>query len=127
MINIVTTAPEKEILDRIGRALLEKRLVACLQILGPIRSLYWWKGRLEEADEWLGIMKTRQDLYEEVEKEIKALHPYEVPQIEAFEAWAALPAYGRWVRDETGGKRDAGKKKSTRSGSAAREAGKEKK
>lgn len=101
MINVVTTAPHRETLDKIGRVLLEKRLVACLQILGPIKSTYWWKGRLEEAEEWTAIMKTRRDLYEEVEREIKALHPYEVPQIEALEASGVLPAYERWVTDET--------------------------
>ena len=101
MINIVTTAPHRETLDKIGRILLEKRLVACLQILGPIKSIYWWKGQVEEAEEWIGVMKTRRDLYEEVEKEIRALHPYEIPQIEALEATAVLPEYECWVTDET--------------------------
>ena len=101
MINVVTTAPHRETLDKIGRALLKKRLVACLQIFGPIKSIYWWKGTLEEAEEWIGVMKTRRDLYEEVEKEIRALHPYKVPQIEALEALGVLPAYERWVTEET--------------------------
>ena len=101
MINVITTVDSRETLERIGRLLLEKRLVACLQIIGPVRSIYWWKGRLEEAEEWIGIMKTRRELYLDVEKEIRALHPYEVPQIEAIEAVSVLPAYERWLIDET--------------------------
>jgi len=101
MINVVTTIDSREARERIGRLLLEKRLVACLQIIGPIRSAYWWKGQLEEAEEWIGIMKTRRELYVDVEKEIRALHPYEVPQIEAIEAVSVLPAYQRWLVDET--------------------------
>ncbi len=92
MINVITTVDSRETLERIGRLLLEKRLVACLQILGPVRSIYRWKGQIEEAEEWIGIMKTRRELYGDVEAEIKALHPYEVPQIEAIEAVSVLPA-----------------------------------
>jgi len=101
MINVVVTIDSKETLEKIGRLLLEKRLVACLQIIGPARSLYWWKGRLEEAEEWIGVMKTRRGLYGDVEREIRALHPYEVPQIEAIEAISVLPAYERWLIEET--------------------------
>jgi periplasmic divalent cation tolerance protein len=101
MINVITTVDSRETLEKIGRLLLEKRLVACLQIIGPVRSIYWWKGRLEEAEEWIGIMKTRRELYFDVEKEIRALHPYEVPQIEAIDAVSVLPVYERWLIDET--------------------------
>jgi periplasmic divalent cation tolerance protein len=101
MINIITTVDRRETLESIGRVLLEKRLVSCLQIIGPIKSVYWWKGRLEEAEEWVGVLKTRTELYKDVEKAIKALHPYEVPEIEAVEADKVLPAYHKWVIDET--------------------------
>lgn len=101
MINIITTTDSRETLEDMGRALLEKRLIACIQIVGPIKSMYWWKGRLQEAEEWMGIMKTRDELYGEVEKEIKSLHPYEVPEIEAVKADKTLDAYGRWVVEET--------------------------
>jgi periplasmic divalent cation tolerance protein len=103
VINVVTTVDARETLERIGRVLLEKRLVACIQIAGPIKSRYWWKGDIEEAEEWMGIMKTRSELYDEVEKEIVKLHPYEVPEIMAVEATSVLFAYERWVVEETGG------------------------
>lgn len=101
MINVITSVDDKAALERIGRLLLERKLVACLQIVGPVKSVYWWKGRLEETEEWIGVMKTRRELYEAVEREIRALHPYEVPQIEAVEILSVLPAYEAWLNGET--------------------------
>ncbi|MGA3172994.1 MAG: divalent-cation tolerance protein CutA [Syntrophorhabdales bacterium] len=101
MLNVITTVDSRETLEKIGRLLLEKRLVACLQIVGPITSIYRWKGRVEQAEEWLGIMKTRLELYPDVEREIRALHPYEVPQIEAVEAAGVFAPYEAWLAEET--------------------------
>ncbi len=103
MITVMTTADRKEVLELIGRTLLEKRLVACFQISGPITSVYWWKGALEETVEWKGTMKTRDELYYEVERELKALHPYDVPEIVAVKTAEALSDYAEWVCKETGG------------------------
>jgi periplasmic divalent cation tolerance protein len=101
IINVVTTVDGREALERIGRSLLERRLIACLQMVGPIKSLYWWKGSIEDAEEWIGIMKTRPELYDQVEKEIRALHPYDVPEIMAIEAEKVSDSYGKWVAAET--------------------------
>jgi periplasmic divalent cation tolerance protein len=102
IITITTTTDNREALEKIGRRLLTQRLIACMQVVGPIKSLYWWKGKMEEADEWLGIMKSRKSLFARVEAEIRSLHSYEVPEIVAVEVSDALPAYGAWVRIETG-------------------------
>jgi len=101
IITIVTTTDSRESLEKMGRHLLADRLIACIQVVGPIKSLYWWKGSIEEADEWLGIMKSRKSAYTRVEAEIRALHPYEVPEIGAVELTGVLPAYGNWVLNET--------------------------
>jgi periplasmic divalent cation tolerance protein len=101
IISVITTMDKRETLERMGRDLLERRLVACLQVVGPIKSLYWWKGRVEASEEWIGIMKTRRELYDRVEKEIRTLHPYEVPEIMALEADKVLDIYGKWVIEET--------------------------
>jgi periplasmic divalent cation tolerance protein len=103
VISVSTTVDKREVLEQIGRKLLEKRLVACVQISGPLKSVYWWKGCIEEADEWIGVMKTRSELYSEVEKEVKALHPYDVPEIVAVEVRNLSHTYEKWVLDETGG------------------------
>jgi periplasmic divalent cation tolerance protein len=103
IVSVVTTVDKRETLEEMGRILMEKRLVACVQIVGPIKSMYWWKGSIEEAEEWIGIMKTRSERYDEVEKEVRALHPYDVPEIMALETRGILPVYEKWVLDETRG------------------------
>ena len=101
IITVTTTADSREALEHIGRRLLTKHLIACIQIVGPIKSLYWWKGSIEEAEEWLGLMKTRESLYKEAEAEILAIHPYELPEVMAIEPVEVLGAYAEWVYEET--------------------------
>ncbi len=101
IISITTTTDKRAVLEEIGRSLLAKRLVACIQIVGPVKSIYWWKDKVEEAEEWLGIMKTRKSLYARVEEEIRTLHTYELPEIVGFEASNLLPPYRAWVLKET--------------------------
>ncbi|HYQ59568.1 MAG TPA: divalent-cation tolerance protein CutA, partial [Desulfatiglandales bacterium] len=72
-IQVFTTVEKREDANRIASSVVNKRVAACAQILGPIHSTYWWKGKVEEAGEWLLMMKTRQDLFTDLEKEIKAV------------------------------------------------------
>jgi periplasmic divalent cation tolerance protein len=108
IITITTTTDKKEALEEMGRRLLKQRLIACIQIVGPIKSLYWWKGNVEEASEWLGIMKSRKSLLARAEAEIRSLHSYEVPEIVAVELSDVFPAYGDWVRAETAAGQERG-------------------
>lgn len=101
IITVITTSDSAEVLERIGDALLGARLVSCMQVIGPMKSTYWWKGAIRKNEEWMGIMKSRRGLYPRVEEEIRRIHPYETPQIEAFPVTDVLPAYGRWVIEET--------------------------
>ncbi len=97
----VQTATEKmEEAQKIARALLERRLAGCVQIVGPIVSSYWWKGKLEMAEEWLCLIKSRQDLFEELEKAIVELHSYETPEIIATPIVAGSVDYLAWLNDE---------------------------
>jgi periplasmic divalent cation tolerance protein len=100
-LHITTTADKKEVAERIGKSLVEKRLASCAQIMGPMKSIYWWKGKVEEAEEWLCVIKSRSSLYKEVEREIRRLHPYELPEIVAVRIDGGLPAYMKWILDET--------------------------
>jgi len=88
-------------MEGIGRNIVERRLASCAQISGPIRSTYWWKGKIEEATEWVCTIKTTSALYARVEDTIKGLHPYELPEIIAINVEKTLPAYADWVRAET--------------------------
>lgn len=102
IMSIITTGNDRNALEYIGKKLVEMRLAACAQIVGPIKSIYRWKGKMEEAEEWYCILKSRKDLYEKIEKTIIELHPYELPEIMAAGIEDALPGYVQWVEDETG-------------------------
>lgn len=94
----VTTATEKrEDAERIARALVEARLAGCVQILGPMTSVYRWKGKIETAGEWLCLVKSREDLYGAVEGAIRSLHPYETPEIIALPITAGSRDYLDWL------------------------------
>ncbi len=99
-IQISTTVDKQDIAEKIAHALVEKRLAGCVQVSGPIVSIYRWKGRMERTPEWLCTAKTRQNLYTEVEKAIKAVHPYDAPEIIATPILAGSEEYLSWLEGE---------------------------
>ena len=99
LIIITTTTGTREDAEKIAAHLVEKRLAACAQVSGPITSFYWWKDNLEKDQEWRCVIKTLDSKYEEVEKEIKIIHPYSVPQIVAVPVRYALQEYETWAKD----------------------------
>jgi len=101
IIQVVTTIDDKEKAEYIGKQLVRKRLASCVQIAGPIKSIYWWKGQMEEVDEWQCIIKTKKSHYKKIEEEIKRLHHYELPEIIAINIDVALTGYAKWVEEET--------------------------
>jgi periplasmic divalent cation tolerance protein len=74
---------------------------ACVNVLAPCRSVYRWKGAVEEASEVPVLIKTATDRYSDLEAAIRALHPYELPEIIAVGVTTGLPAYLSWVDTET--------------------------
>ena len=101
-IQVVTTAPTRDVAQKIATALVERGLAACAQVVcGPIRSTYRWKGRIETAEEWLCIIKSRRELYVAVEAAIREMHPYETPEILALPVEAGSADYLRWLKEET--------------------------
>ena len=105
-IQVFTTVEKRRDADRMASVVVNQRVAACAQVVGPMRSTYWWKGRVEEAEEWLLMMKTRRGLFSSLEKEIKALHPYEVPEIIALPIVAGSAPYLEWIQAETSGTSD---------------------
>ena len=99
-IQVITTTGTKEDADKIARALLEARLAACIQVVGPITSHYWWEDEIEEAEEWLCLIKTTGNRFERFEKAIQAAHPYDVPEILALPVVAGSADYLAWLRGE---------------------------
>ncbi|MFQ6090795.1 MAG: divalent-cation tolerance protein CutA [Candidatus Bipolaricaulia bacterium] len=102
-IQVITTIDLEERAAEIAQRLLEGRLAACVQVLGPVRSRYRWEGKIEEAEEWLCLIKARAADYSKIESLIKELHPYEVPEILAMPITAGNPQYLDWLRRETAG------------------------
>ena len=103
-LQICTTAVSEQAARALADALLQLRYVACVQIEGPVISRYWWKGVCEESVEWRLVMKTRVELYEEVERVIVELHEYETPEIVAIPIVAGSPEYLEWIAAETAGR-----------------------
>ncbi len=97
---VITTVDDENIAENLANKVIEKKLAACVQII-PIKSVYRWKGNVERAKEYLCIIKTRKDLYDLLEKEIKESHPYEVPEIIAVPISSGLREYLAWIEDST--------------------------
>jgi periplasmic divalent cation tolerance protein len=103
-IQVTTTTETKEQAQKIVQHLVETKLAACAQIVGPITSIYRWKGKVENTQEWLCLIKTRNDLYDKVEAAIKSQHHYETPEIIAVPIVKGSKEYLNWLDDETGNK-----------------------
>ncbi len=100
-IEVRTTIDSREGAQEIAEALVSKHLAACVQVSGPMTSTYWWQGKIEQAQEWLCTVKTRKDLYPELEQAIREVHTYEEPEILASEFVAGSQGYLAWLERET--------------------------
>ena|SRR3989338_10501107 len=99
-IQIQTTTPKRSDAIKIAEALAKKRLSACTQIIGPIESVFRWKGKLVREKEWLCLIKTKKSLYQKVEREIKKIHPYDLPEIIATPIISGSKGYLNWIKKE---------------------------
>ncbi len=97
---VMTTTEKKEDARKIARTLVEERLAACVQII-PMESFYRWKGKVENSREFLCLIKTGESVYEALEKRLREIHPYELPEIIALPVSAGLKEYLSWVEEGT--------------------------
>jgi periplasmic divalent cation tolerance protein len=98
---VYVTAKDKAEALAIGRTLVEERLVACVNIVDNLHSLYWWQGRVQESAEAAFIAKTRGDLARAVTERVKALHSYEVPCVVFLPLVDGNPDFLDWIAAET--------------------------
>ena len=98
---VMTNCPDAEVADRLARTLVEQKLAACVNRLPAVDSIYRWQGTVERAVEVPLMIKSTRERLPEIQEAIRALHPYEVPEIVAIPVVAGLPSYLRWVVDET--------------------------
>jgi periplasmic divalent cation tolerance protein len=96
-IQVITTVEKRADAEKVAGVLVEKMLAGCVQITGPIMSIYRWKGRVESSEEWQCIIKSRMDLYADIEEAIKSIHPYEVPEIIAWPLQEGSGDYLEWL------------------------------
>ncbi|WP_214103051.1 divalent-cation tolerance protein CutA [Acrocarpospora catenulata] len=99
-LQVATTVESDEDARRLARGVVEGRHGACVQIVGPIRSVYWWQGELEEAQEWQLLVKTTADAYPSLEAYLKQHHSYETPEIIATAIVTGSPEYLAWIAAE---------------------------
>ncbi len=95
------TIDDQQKADEIAVALLDRHLIACGQLLGPIVSRYWWKHEQEEASEWLVLLKTRTELSDAVVQVITEMHPYETPEVIVLPVIGGSETYLEWVESES--------------------------
>jgi periplasmic divalent cation tolerance protein len=98
---VLTNVGDTDVAQQIARRLVEQKLAVCVNILPGVRSIYRWRGAVEEAEEVTLMIKTVRSNYVELEASIKAMHPYEVPEIIALPIAAGLSAYLDWITQET--------------------------
>ena len=94
---IFVTAKDKKEAEKIIQELLNEHLIACANIVSPVTSFFWWVGKIDRAEECLLVMKSRQDLFEEVALKVKGLHSYEVPEVLALPIVEGSKAYFDWM------------------------------
>jgi periplasmic divalent cation tolerance protein len=101
VVALLMTAPDEETGRRIARALVEERLAACVNVLPGVHSIYRWKGAVEESDEVMLVAKTRAERAAALAARVRALHPYELPEVVALPVTDGSRAYLRWVVAES--------------------------
>ena len=99
-----TAAETREEAGRIAEALLSRRLAACVHVIGPVESRYWWRGKLESAEEWLCLAKTTVDRVAAAMEAISRAHSYETPEIIVTPIMDGSAAYLRWIDAEVQGR-----------------------
>jgi len=102
-LQVLTTVGSEQEAERVAATLVDRRLAACVQVIGPISSRYRWQGAVEQAHEWMCLAKTEAARYEAVEAAIREVHSYEEPEIVATEIVAGSKGYLGWISESLGG------------------------
>jgi periplasmic divalent cation tolerance protein len=100
IIVLVTCGSEEEAL-KIAHSLVEERLAACVNLVFPVRSIYRWEGKIWDEKEWILIIKTQKQRFEKLEKKVKSLHSYSVPEIIGLPIIEGSSSYLDWLKEMT--------------------------
>jgi periplasmic divalent cation tolerance protein len=94
---VLTTAGSQDEARRIANTLVERKLTACVNIISKVQSIYRWEGKIQEAEEWLLLIKSTAPLFEKLRDAIKELHPYELPECLSLPVDAGSEEYLNWI------------------------------
>ncbi len=100
-ITVLITAPNESEAVNIAKTIVEEKLAGCVNIIKDIRSIYYWQGKIEDDAEVLLIVKTRADLFDELQKRVKSMHSYTVPEIIALKIKKGSEDYLKWLSEVT--------------------------
>jgi len=95
---LVTCGSEEEAL-KIAHSLVEERLAACVNLISPVRSIYRWEGKIWDEKEWILFIKTQKERFEELERKVKSLHSYSVPEIIGLPIVEGADSYLKWLEE----------------------------
>jgi len=98
---VLVTCGSEEEAAKIANSLVEERLAACVNMISPVRSIYRWEGKIWDEKEWMLIIKTQKKRFEELEKKVKSLHSYSVPEIIALPVVEGFASYLKWLEENT--------------------------
>jgi periplasmic divalent cation tolerance protein len=101
---VLCTFPDPDTAARIARQLVDQKCAACANLLPAVESIYWWEGKVENAQETLVLFKTSRASYPALEATLRELHPYDVPEIIALPIEQGLPKYLSWVSENCAGR-----------------------
>lgn len=97
---VLVTVPDEAVGEAIARALVDERLAACVNRVGPVHSLFRWDGKLDRADERLLLIKARASALPRLEARVRALHPYQCPEVLALPVVGGSADYLAWIAQE---------------------------
>ena len=100
-VGVLVTCGSEEEASKIAHALVNEKLAACANMISPIRSIYRWQGKICDEREWLLVVKTRETRFQDLEKRVKSLHSYQVPEIISLPILAGSSSYLSWLEEST--------------------------
>jgi len=98
---VLVTCGSEEEAEKIANSLIEERLAACVNMISPVRSIYRWEGKIWDEREWMLIIKTQKKRFEDLEKKVKSLHSYSVPEVIALPVVEGFAPYLKWLEENT--------------------------